>query len=327
VKAAVVREPGADPVWADFDEPVVDEKHRLAYLVGAGIHPVVRSMVGGGHYGSAGVWPAVPGVDAVARTASGELIYTGWITAPWGTMAERMAVPAQFGIPVPDGADPLAVAAGLNPGMSSWLPLSTRHAERDGVGLGPVLILGATGMAGGLAVDNAAALGASRIVAVGRDAGRLERLSTRFSDGHVRTVRLTAGQQDDAAAIADALGDQAPDIVLDFVWGSVAEAAFAALQRRGIDDDDADIRYVEIGAIAGRTAAMPAALLRSRRITISGSGAGSASTQRIMEELPRFMARIADGTVEVPYTTYPLHRVVEAWRSDTGRRAVLVPDN
>jgi len=85
VKAAVVREPGADPVWADFDEPVVDERHRLAYLVGAGIHPVVRSMVGGGHYGSAGVWPAVPGVDAVARTTDGELIYTGWIPAPWGT--------------------------------------------------------------------------------------------------------------------------------------------------------------------------------------------------------------------------------------------------
>jgi hypothetical protein len=115
--------------------------------------------------------------------------------------------------------------------------------------------------------------------------------------------------------------------VLDFVWGSVAEAACAALERRGIYDDDADIRYVEIGAIAGRTAAVPAALLRSRGITISGSGAGSASTQRIMEQLPRFMARIADGTVEVPYTTYPLHRVDEARRSDTGRWAVLVPDD
>ena len=154
----------------------------------------------------------------------------------------------------------------------------------------------------------------------------MERLATRFSDGRVRTVRLTAAQQDDAAAIADALGDQAPDIVLDFVWGAPAEAAFAAFQRRGIDDDAADIRYVEIGAVAGQIAAVPAALLRSRRITISGSGAGSVSTQRILEELPRFMARIADGTVEVPYAAYPLHRVGEAWHSDTGRRAVVVPD-
>lgn len=327
MKAAVIPEPGADPIWADFQEPAVDDEHRLAYLVGAGIHPVVRSMVAGRHYGSADVWPAVPGVDAVARTTGGELIYTGWIEAPWGTMAERMAVPAPFGIAVPDHADPLAVAAGLNPGMSSWLPLSFRCAERNDVGLGPVLILGATGIAGGIAVNNAAALGAPMIVAVGRDAGQLERLSARFGDGQVRTVRLTAGQQDDAAAISDALGDQAPDIVLDFVWGSVAEAAFAALERRGIDDDDADIRYVEIGAIAGRTAAVPAALLRSRRITISGSGAGSASTQRIMEELPNFMARIADSTVEVPYTAYPLRRIREAWHNDTGRRAVVVPDN
>lgn len=108
--------------------------------------------------------------------------------------------------------------------------------------------------------------------------------------------------------------------------GPVAETAFAALGRRGLGDDDADISYVQIGALGGLEAAVPATLLRSRRIRISGSAAGSVSTEQIVAELPKVMALIADGTLEVPYTAYPLSRVGEAW-THTGRdRAVVTPD-
>ena len=191
MKAAVVYEPGAAPVCDEFPEPKVDDAHALVDLVGAGIHQVVRSRVAGRHYSSAGVWPAVPGVDAVARTADGQLVYTGFVEAPWGTMAERLAVPGQFGVPLPAGADPLAVAAGTNPGMASWLPLGMRRDQRGEAGLGTVLILGATGMSGGLAVDNAFALGAESVVARAF-AGRADVLGVDRSADRVARARAAA---------------------------------------------------------------------------------------------------------------------------------------
>ncbi len=118
--------------------------------------------------------------------------------------------------------------------------------------------------------------------------------------------------------------------MLDFVWGAPAEAAFRALARRGLGEDDADIAYVQIGAMAGPEAAVPASLLRSRRIRITGSGAGSASTAEIMDELPAYMQHISDGSVTVPARPFPLSRVTEAWTATTtdggGDRIVVVPN-
>lgn len=320
MKAAVIAEPGNAPAYADFAEPAVGEGFELVELVATGIHPIVRSLARGTHYGSAGSYPMIPGVDAVASTADGTLIYTGYVRAPYGTIAERMAVPAGMRFELPDGADPNAIAAGLNPGLASWMPL---RARTDEVGrLGTVLILGATGMAGLLAVQNAFAIGADRVVACGRDS---EALSVAAGYG-ATAVQLTASADENASSIRSALGPDAPALVLDFVWGAVAEAAFSALSRGGLDEDSADIAYVEIGALAGPDAKVPASLLRSRRIRLTGSGAGSGSTAQIMAQLGAYMDLIADGRVEVPVTTYPLSRVAEAWEANTGRsRAVIIP--
>ena len=114
--------------------------------------------------------------------------------------------------------------------------------------------------------------------------------------------------------------------MLDYVWGPASETAFAALGRRGLDDDAADIDYVQIGSLGSLDARVPASLLRSRRIRISGSGAGSVSTERMVAELPAVMALIADGTLQVPYTAYPLSRVGDAWAHIGRERAVVVPD-
>ncbi|MEJ7649793.1 MAG: hypothetical protein WKF57_12305 [Nakamurella sp.] len=146
---------------------------EILELVAAGPHPVVRSLMSGRHYGSDDSWPAIPGVDAVASTADGVLVYTGGTAAPYGTCAERIPVPAGWSVPLPDGADPTVVAAAVNPGLSSWLPLSRRIAERGT--LSTVLILGATGTADLLAVQNARILGAPTIIAGGRSDAGLER--------------------------------------------------------------------------------------------------------------------------------------------------------
>jgi hypothetical protein len=165
MKAAVVTAPNATPEYGEFSEPQVDDGYELVELVAAGLHPIVRSLAAGRHYGSTQSWPLVPGVDVVALTTAGDFIFTGFVRPPHGTFAERMAVPKTMRISLPPGADPVKVAGGLNPGLASWLPLKARVREIGS--LATVLVLGATGMAGYLAVQHARLLGANRVVGVG----------------------------------------------------------------------------------------------------------------------------------------------------------------
>ncbi|BDT90829.1 alcohol dehydrogenase [Nocardia sputorum] len=319
MRAAVVNAPGATPVCGDFPDPEQRPGRAPLRLVGAGLHHVVRGLASGRHYGSDHAYPLVPGVDAVARTDDGRLVYTGLARSPWGTMAERLVTPFEVELPV--GADPLATAAGVNPALSGWMPLITRRKETGE--LGTVLVLGATGMSGGLAVRAAMSLGAKQVVAAGRDHEALERLR---GLGVVTVALATATPDAGAATLATVVAEAQPTLVLDFVWGPVAEAAFAALEKRGTEDDSTAIDYVQIGSLAGTEAALPAALLRGRRIRISGSGAGSVSKAAMIAELPEVLARFADGTFDAPYTAYPLSRIGEAWAHQGRTRAVVVPD-
>jgi NADPH:quinone reductase-like Zn-dependent oxidoreductase len=321
MKAAIVTAPGATPEYGEFPEPQVDDGFELVELVAAGLHPIVRSLAAGRHYGSTQAWPLVPGVDVVARTPAGDLIQTGFVRPPHGTFAERMAVPKKIRISLPPGADPVKIAGGLNPGLASWLPLKARVREIDS--LATVLVLGVTGMAGYLAVQHARILGATRVVGVGRNPERLARAAALGA----ATVALSGNREADVAAIVEALGGTTPSIVLDFLWASAAETAFASFARRGLEEDTADIAYMQIGATAGPDAAVPAALLRSRRIHISGSGAGSAKVADIIAEVPVYMQLIADGSVDVPTKTVPLSSISEAWAAseDPAYRIVVVP--
>lgn len=319
MRAAVVNDPQSAPACADFPDPEPRPDRPPLRLVGAGLHHIVRGLASGRHYGSDQAYPLVPGIDAVARTDDGRLVYTGFPRPPWGTMAERMVTP--FEVELPAGADPLAVAAGMNPAMSGWMALAARHKE---VGeIGTTLVLGATGMSGGLAVRAALSLGAKRVIAAGRNAEALEPLRDLGAD----TVELAAAAPDTwAESLGAAVTEAQPTLVLDFVWGPVAEAAFAALGTAGMDEGAPPTDYVQIGSLAGTDAALPAALLRSRRIRISGSGAGSVSKAQMIAELREIIARFGDGTFEVPYTAYPLSRVHEAWAHEGRSRAVIVPD-
>jgi len=322
MKAAILNSPDASPSYGDFPDPKPDDGHELVTMVAAGIHPLVRALASGRHYASKGAWPMVPGVDAVAQTADRSLIYTGFIKPPYGTFAERLAAPAGMRFTLPVGADPVQIAGGMNPGLSSWLPLNARKREVER--LGTVLILGVTGMAGLLAVQNAFALGAERVIGVGRNPAGLKEAARKRAE----TVSLSGDRENDAAAIARAFDSGGPTLVLDFVWGTPAESTFDALGRAKFESEDkSDIAYIQIGAMAGAEASLPAALLRSRRIRISGSGLGSASLATVMAQLPIYMQLIADGKVEVPTRVFPLSKIADAWASnESAHRVVIVPD-
>lgn len=310
MRAALVNAPGAIPVVGELPEPEVGPQSQVVEVVAAGLHPVVRGLAAGKHYGSTDDWPQVPGVDAVARTADGGLAYVGAAADPGGTFAERVAV--RLALPLPAGADPVVVAAGMNPGMSSWLPLST-HLREPGESC--VLVLGATGSAGRLAVQNCRELGVPRIVAAGRDAGRLH-----------RTVELgaTATTALDPEALTAAVSEQQPDLVLDFLWGEPAEVTLTALGSRALTGFAKPVTHVELGSAAGATAAIPAAVLRSRAVTVLGSGAGSVAFDALVSGATEYAALLASGRIEVDAVSYPLDDIATAWAdSGTTHRAVV----
>lgn len=313
MKAAIVDRAGDTPRYGDFDDPVPQDGETLMEVLAAGIHPVVRALVSGTHYGSEDVHPRIPGVDCVARGADGVARYAGFVRAPWGTLAQRVS--ARMGIPLPDGADPALIAGSLNPGLSSWLPLTARAAEVGS--LGTVVVIGATGVAGRIAVQNALALGAQRVIGLGRDADRLREVG--------RLGGVGVALQDGAPALRLALDGTSPTLILDYAWGAAAELAWDALAGHGLDEDASDILHVQIGSSAGARASLPAALLRSRRITLRGSGAGSASLSQVLAQLPVFMGRVASGEVRVRIRIFPLEQVGDAWACTGPDRAVVVP--
>src|SRR5579875_977658 len=173
--AALVTEFGQPPHYATIDPPVPADGEVLVDVLAAGLHPRVRSGAAGAHYASSKVLPLVPGVDGVGRTPDGQRVYFLTLDTAHGSMAEQtLARPGRV-LPLPDGADDVIIAAGINPAMSSWVPLRHRVHLQPGQG---VLVLGATGIAGRMAVQIARHFGASRVVGLGRDPVRLAALTS-----------------------------------------------------------------------------------------------------------------------------------------------------
>lgn len=320
MKAAVVYSPHQPPVHEDFADPIQRDGHVEVTVLAAGLHPLVRSLVDGDHYRSSGRFPRVPGVDGIGRLPDGSRVLIGYAPEPYGTMSERTLVPVGPAIGIPERIDDVTAAAFVNPALGGWMPLVTRADLRAGQ---TVLVLGATGVAGMLAVQFARHLGAGRVIAAGRDTRSLTRLADLGADA---VVRLDQSRDDVASGIADAAGPAGIDVVLDFVWGQPAEAALAAVSRTGISHTAGSTRFIQIGERAGATLTLPAGVLRGSGVEIIGSGAGSIAPERFMAEIPTVLSLLANGVVSIDVEAVPLADVTDAWtRSTPGRRLVFVP--
>ncbi|MFC4591052.1 quinone oxidoreductase family protein [Sphaerisporangium corydalis] len=317
--AAVVRSFDEPPRFDAFPTPVASGEYEvLVDVLAAGLHPRVRSGADGGHYTSDGTLPLIPGIDGVGRTPDGELLYFVAQDTALGTMAEKAVVDRRRALALPDGTDPVAVAAAMNPGMSSWVALRRRVSLRPG---GSVLVMGATGNAGRLAVQIAGHLGAARVIGAGRDAGRLAALKDLGAD---EVVSLDGDDEDVARRLGQAAGDV--DVVIDYLWGRPAQQAMPALLTARTDRSAA-LFWVQIGSMAGQDITLPSFLLRAGNLNILGSGQGSVTTAGIVAELPSLVEKIASGTLAVDPVTIPLRQVEQAWvtRPTSDRRIVLVP--
>ena len=223
MKAAVLHALGEAPSYEGFAEPTPNKDEALVSVKAASLKNSDKMVADGSHYDSRRQLPAVVGLDGVGVLEDGIRVYCGGPRPPFGMMAEKTVVPRTFCLPVPDAVDDLTAAALPNPAMSSWLALAWRARLEPGE---TVLILGATGVAGRLAVQLARHLGAGRVVGAGRHAEALEALVDLGADA---TIRLEGPDSELEEAFAGPARDGGYDVVLDYLWGRPTEALVAAL--------------------------------------------------------------------------------------------------
>ena len=319
MNAAVVRSFDSPPRYETFEAPRPRDEQEVAVdVLAAGLHPRARSGASGSHYASAGALPLIPGFDGVGRAPDGRLLYFLASDGPFGTMAERTVVERRRTLALAEDADIRAVAAGMNPGMSSWLALRRRVSFEPGQN---VLVLGATGSAGRMAVQIARQLGAGQIIVAGRDEGRLAELGNLGAD---EAIELSGPPEDLARSLRGA--GREVDVVIDYLWGSVADQAIPALVE-GRAEPDRLLSWIAIGSMAGTTITLPSAALRAVNLQLLGSGQGSLATAVILAELPELAASLSAGALHVDSVAVPLAEVESAWDSPLSheRRIVFTP--
>jgi NADPH2:quinone reductase len=314
--AAVLHEHGAVPAYERFDDPVAGDGQVIVEVALAGVNPVDVRKASGTFATGPPPLPSVVGTEGVGRIAGdGRRVYFDASVPPFGSYAERTLVSAGVPIELPDELDDgVAVALGVS-GLAAWLPLAWRARLQPGE---TVLVLGATGMVGQLAVQSARLLGAGRIVAAGRDAGMLARAAELGADATV-DLREAGGGADLTAAFREAAGGPV-DVVHDPLWGAPAAAALEALGVNG--------RLIQLGQSAGAEATLPSASIRGRHIDVRGY-TNFVVPGDVRREGYRALAEHAvAGRIAVEVERLPLAQVADAWervQRSAHRKLVLAP--
>ena len=318
--AAVLHSIETVPRYEEFAEPLIEDKDReaIVHVHAASLKPIDKQLAAGSHYASPRELPCVCGADGVGHLDGGQRVFFGGPRPPYGAMAERTVVPRAFTFPVPENLDDATAAALPNPGISAWLSLAYRAKLAQGE---KVLILGATGVTGKLAVKIAKLLGAARVVAAGRNQQALAQLLDQGADA---TISLTLPAAELREAFMREAGQSGFHVVIDYVWGQPAETFLTAITRKGFAAIGSETRFVQVGESAGPTITLPAAVLRSTALTIMGT-AGIPPREVLAEAFQQVMAQAAKGQLQIETEKISLADVENAWQRDhTGRRIVIM---
>ncbi|KAF2963338.1 hypothetical protein GQX73_g10239 [Xylaria multiplex] len=297
------------PRYVTVDDPPAPTETQIQLRVlAAGLHQVVRSRASGQHY-SANSLPHSVGVDCVGRdVATGKLYYCVNMQASFGSFAELITVAKGTVHALPESVDPLSFAASVNPGMSSWLALTQRTSNLPKSYT--VLIVGATSASGRLAVFVAKALGAGKIIGVARNEAALAKI-----EGLDEFIVQKDPVTDTDFSQVDC------DIVLDYVYGVLTLHLLSTISV------PRPLQYVNIGSLSRDEIAIPSALLRSRDITIRGSGPGAIAPQIIQHEIKRLVPTMAGWGLPGAHGV-PLKDIEEAWQDKSLQskgRLVFIP--
>jgi NADPH:quinone reductase len=279
-------------------------------VLAVALNPLDLAVASGRFYGGHPPLPYVPGCEAVARL-DGERVYLfgeGRGTAQDGFLAERVEFPAELAVQVPEGVDDGVAAAAGVAGIAGWLPLAEVAPVRPD---DSVLILGATGTVGSIAVQVARVLGAERIVAAGRDRKRLERARGLGAD---ETVALDG--DDLAEKLREAFGGDGPTLVVDMLWGEAVRAA--------VEVAAPGARIVHVGQSAGPEATLPSAAVRGKRLSILGHSNFVLSPEERRRAYLDVIEQIRAGRIRIDVETFSLDDVGAAWQAQASRRKAVV---
>jgi NADPH2:quinone reductase len=320
MRAALLEERGRVPKCEEFDEPLAQDGEALLRVRASSLKPVDRQLANGTHFASPKEFPVICGTDGLGETTDGKRVFFGGCRKPYGAMAERTVVPQAFCFPVPEQLDDATAAALPNPGVSAWVSLTHRAKFAAGE---TVLILGATGVTGQLAVQIAGLLGAKRVVAVGRNELMLSRLGSLGADSTIQLDQAADTLRDTYAA---EMRDSGFDVILDYLWGPPTEALLAAISKTEFVAAQKETRLIQVGESAGSKIELPAAALRSAPVTILGTG-GIPSPAILTEAMEQVLTRAAHGQLKIETNSVPLDEIESAWKrpDQPGSRTVVVP--
>jgi NADPH:quinone reductase-like Zn-dependent oxidoreductase len=310
VKAAVLDEVGRSPRFGDFPEPEPEQGQVVVEVAAAAVHHLDLAKASGAFYTGPPAVPSVPGSDGVGRTADGRRVFFESPIAPHGSWAERTVVSAAGLLDLAEAVDDVTAAALGNTGLAAWLALSWRARLRPGE---TVLVLGATGALGSIAVQAAKAQGASRVIAADREPDRLERARERGADA---TAMLAPGT-DFLAELQGAVGEQGVDVIIDPLWGEPALAAMRVAAHGA--------RHIQIGNSAAPTMELPAGVIRAARCQILGFAIFAVPIEARRQAYLQLTDHVAAGTISVDLMPIPLADVADAWElQQRGASAKLV---
>jgi NADPH2:quinone reductase len=311
VRAARIPELGAEPRVEEIADPEPANGRELVEVLAAALNPLDINIAAGRFYGGHPPVPYVPGSEGVVRRdgARFHAFGDGLGIARDGTLAELAAVAEGTLVEVPDGVDDAqAVAFGIA-GIIAWSAVAWR------VEVGPgdrVLVLGATGAVGTIAVQAARLLGAERIVAAGRDTERLARAAELGAD---ETVQLDGGE-DLADRLRAAAGGEGPNVIVDPLWGDAAATASEAAAPGA--------RIVHLGQSAGPTASFASAAVRGKELSILGVSNFARSRDERRALYHELLEHVRSGEIRLDVETFPLEQVDEAWRRQAAGAKVVV---
>jgi NADPH:quinone reductase-like Zn-dependent oxidoreductase len=318
MRAAILYQTGQSPRLGSFSDPVAGKDEVLLTALAASLKPIDKQLAAGTHFASPREFPVICGSDGVGRLADGPRVFFGGPRWPYGAFAELTVVRRAQCFPIPETLDDATAAAIPNPGVSAWLSLSHRAKLAAGEN---VLILGATGVTGKLAVQIAKTLGASRVVAAGRNP---ESLATLPALGADATISLNQSRESLVEAFRRQNLEKRLDVIIDYLWGPPTEALLAAITAGEFRASNSETRLVQVGESAAPTIGLPAAALRSVALILMGT-AGIPPMDVLSSALNQVFAHAAKGDLSIETEQLPLSELESAWNRPTSRRIVFCP--
>ncbi|HSZ86634.1 MAG TPA: zinc-binding alcohol dehydrogenase family protein [Puia sp.] len=323
MKAAVIEKFGDIPQFKDFPDPVVTNDDISIEVKAVVLENFDKLTSGGTHYASKHMFPTFPAIvghSGVGLLANGSLVAFGGVEPPYGTMAEKAVVSARYKTyltPVPDGVDPLVAAALPASALTSFFPLKwSAKLQKDET----VLINGATGVSGKLAIQVAKLLGAGRIIASGRDDSGLQKIKQLGADA---VIDLKQTDEQIKQAFTQHAG-KGYDVVLDFLWGHPTELLLKTLVPKQVGFATHTTRFVQIGQSAGANITLPAETLRTSGLELMG--VGKISPEVIPATLQQIWDWLAENKLTIDIEKILLKDISAAWQKKTqGKRIVIVP--